>query len=139
MRGKLPCAHSSTLWRAAPSMRPAHYAREVVRAAGLVRRLEDPFNEARALCAGSSNVLAGVAGHDGPSMRPAHYAREVSQKQTGERKHGQPSMRPAHYAREVDPVALDLLLDLKPSMRPAHYAREVALDRDRVVTLAALQ
>ena len=59
------------------SMRPAHYAREVVEADVL--------------------RLAGRAA----SMRPAHYAREVDGQ--GQEFGGvvAASMRPAHYAREV--------------------------------------
>ena len=40
-------------------------------------RASFPFNEARALCAGSYRVLDLGAQLRRPSMRPAHYAREV--------------------------------------------------------------
>ena len=59
------------------------------------------FNEARALCAGSSKALPAAESVDSPSMRPAHYAREVWLPLTEGTVNLHPSMRPAHYAREV--------------------------------------
>ena len=41
------------------------------------RRQTLPFNEARALCAGSCDVVVMDDFRNIPSMRPAHYAREV--------------------------------------------------------------
>ena len=60
-----------------PSMRPAHYAREVGKPVRTGGRKKYAFNEARALCAGSCCRCGFGLGGSEPSMRPAHYAREV--------------------------------------------------------------
>ena len=52
------------------SMRPAHCAREVTPTAGLGRRPISRFNEARALCAGSSREAA-PKGARAPSFNEA--------------------------------------------------------------------
>ena len=80
MRGKSPAQLDAFRSHAEASMRPAHYARE---------------------------VLVAVAADEPPadaSMRPAHYAREVRQAVYPRGLQHLASMRPAHYAREVPPA-----------------------------------
>ena len=77
MRGKFAFGLPQQVNPVDPSMRPAHYAREVA-FLGMLKQ-----------------------GAGGPSMRPAHYAREVGQMERSGSKDRHPSMRPAHYAREV--------------------------------------
>ena len=62
----------------APSMRPAHYAREVSFPLTAAPQSTSTFNEARALCAGSWRLDGHQSHPHLPSMRPAHYAREVA-------------------------------------------------------------
>ena len=77
MRGKSPQPELAVHARDVASMRPAHYAREVM------------LRLARYL----AKYLA--------SMRPAHYAREVRRRMLKPNIAPVASMRPAHYAREV--------------------------------------
>ena len=84
------------------------------------------FNEARALCAGSSARQLERRPALQASMRPAHYAREVdARRQQRWREAEKASMRPAHYAREVPQSQANRTGARRASMRPAHYAREV--------------
>ena len=78
MRGKFSLPTLGQPPHAWASMRPAHCAREVVVQSPDFVSAVSGFNEARALCAGSSplfHLLDG--GVDAASMRPAHCAREV--------------------------------------------------------------
>ena len=61
-----PCARTPDTPSAGASMRPAHYAREVLRVVSPLQRRNFRFNEARALCAGSP---VGAVLHDRPSHR----------------------------------------------------------------------
>ena len=103
MRGKSGNVLSVSLLDQAASMRPAHYAREVL-----------------------PSFLVGLTGAIA-SMRPAHYAREVGPIRAKPRQIRLASMRPAHYAREVQSKSAKIRYLLDASMRPAHYAREVLL------------
>ena len=99
------------------------------------------FNEARALCAGSSaRARSNIQDFISPSMRPAHYAREVAARGRDPAEPPLPSMRPAHYAREVSSrVVIIATSSMSPSMRPAHYAREVLSSPDRIAQPKYLQ
>ena len=101
MRGKSIRAIATGCGTGAASMRPAHYAREVLLGRQLKGQLHCCFNEARALCAGSPPVLPPPSAAPVASMRPAHYAREVEKRRGAEAPLPAASMRPAHYAREV--------------------------------------
>ena len=131
------------------SMRPAHCAREVLSFCLRYPSTITCFNEARALCAGSSvfeavkrlvplasmrpaHCAREVLGHhlfagrvQRASMRPAHCAREVPVRQGRGDPHRAASMRPAHCAREVGGGGLRQKPAHRASMRPAHCAREV--------------
>ena len=85
-----------------PSMRPAQIAREITSPCEKHRRTGEPFNEARANCAGNFGLRQGV--RQQPLM---------------------PSMRPAQIAREIEPNCRICLPQVSPSMRPAQIAREI--------------